>query len=151
MWSLHPAEGVPPASASRATRYTPNTFMRRDSDRGLLPGSAEFPDERPVHVRFERKEISRFDPERFDRVAFALRAVRLLKPAGMTVAVYEGNFAVRVESGRDLRGGPAATWGMIAVPPHASRGEIALAVARLAGRADEPFVMDLIMGWPSAS
>lgn len=122
----------------------------RSGDRGLLPGLAGSTDETPGHVRFERREISRNDPERFDRVAFAIRAVRLLKPAGMTVAVYQGNFAVRIESGRDLRHGAKATWGMIAVPPHASRAEIAMAVARLAGRAEDPYVLDLLMAWAPA-
>ncbi|MBI5533376.1 MAG: hypothetical protein HY898_11720 [Deltaproteobacteria bacterium] len=119
--------------------------MPGDRDEGLLPGPARQHGDESAHVRFDRRELSLRDPEKFDRVAFAMRALRLLKPAHMTVVVYEGNFAVRVHKGPDLRHGPESSWGMIAVPPHASRAEIAVAVVDLAGRTHDPYAVDLVM------
>jgi len=119
--------------------------MPRDRDEGLLPGPARQHGDESAHVRFDRQELSTCDPERFDRLAFAMRAVRMLKPRQMTVVVYEGNVGVRVHKGPDRRNGPEATWGMIAVPPHASRAEIAVAVATLAGRTEDPYAVDLVM------
>jgi hypothetical protein len=81
-------------------------------------------------------------------VAFAIRALRMVMPAEMTVAVFEGRFAVRANKGRDFGRGSNATWGMLAVPAHASRAEIALAVASLAGREQDPYVIDLILAPP---
>jgi hypothetical protein len=107
--------------------------------------------EQPAHVRFDRREFSLRDPEHFDRLAFAMRAVRLLKPPHMTVVVYPGNHAVRVRKGPDLRHGPNATWGMVAVPPHASRAEIAVAIASLTDHERRPFLLDLLMTQPAAA
>ena len=97
------------------------------------------------HVRVDRREFVRADTESFDRVAFALHALRLLQPPQMTVAVFEGCFGVRAQSGWDLRNGPNAKWAMLSVAPHASRVEIALAVAGLAGRERDPYMLDLVL------
>ena len=85
--------------------------------------------------------------ERFDRLAFAERAVALLKPANMRVAIAEGRSRVVVEAGR-LWGRPdGTTWAMLCVPPMASRRAITAAVAALAGsgaEAPEPYVLDAL-------
>jgi hypothetical protein len=101
-----------------------------------------------AHVRIDRRELPRPDSEVFDRMAFARRALRLLKPPEMTVAVFEGCLCVRAETGRDLRNGPSATWAMLSIPPFASRVEIALAIAGLAGRSPDPYVLDLLLAMP---
>ena len=94
----------------------------------------------------ERRRIA-YGDERFDRLKFAMRALRILRPRGMKVAVYEARFDVRVEQGRDFaRGADAkASWAMVGIPPHASREHIALALAELAGVSRVPFVIDVLL------
>jgi hypothetical protein len=84
------------------------------------------------------------DLERFDRIAFAMHALRLLSPPKVTVAIYRAGLRLRVERGRDLHAGAGATWATLGIPPHASRRQIALAVAELAGLAEVPYVVDLL-------
>lgn len=101
---------------------------------------------KPAHVWIDRREITvDRDESSFDRIAFAMRALRLVKPAGMTVAVFEGRQSVRTDKGRNLRAGPEASWAIVSVPPHASRADIAVAVASLAGKSKDPYVLDLIL------
>ena len=102
-----------------------------------------------AHVRLDRRVIAHRDSESFDRLAFAMRALRIFKPPEMTVAVFEGRLAVCADHGRDYGRGPTATWGMLSVPPWASKAEIALAVASLAGRDQDPYVIDLILAPPT--
>lgn len=85
------------------------------------------------------------DPEAFDRVAFALRALGALRPPGLTVAVYRRHGAMKVDTVRDLRGGEGARWAMGGIPPRASRAHIALALAELAGVTDVPYAVDILL------
>jgi hypothetical protein len=86
--------------------------------------------------------------ERFDRVAFAERALALLRPPPHTiVAVCEGRSRVKVASGRTW-GRPGERWAMVSVPPNASRRAIALAVAEIAD-ASTPWALDVLLGSPS--
>ncbi len=85
------------------------------------------------------------DPERFDRIAYALHALDVLAPPALTVAVYPANLHLHVERGNDHRAGPPAEWAILGIPPHASRRQIAVAVADLAGLADTPYVVDLLV------
>ena len=78
-------------------------------------------------------------------MAFARRALSILAPEGMTVALYEGRFDLRIERGRDWSGARDATWAMVAIPPGTSRESIALALAELAGVAHVPFVIDTLL------
>ena len=101
---------------------------------------------KPAHVWIDRREITLEDDDTsFDRVAFAMRALRLIKPPHMTVAVFEGRQHLRTDKGRNLQGGPKSSWGIVSVPPHASRADIAVAIATLAGKSDDPYVLDLIL------
>jgi len=82
--------------------------------------------------------------ESFDRMAFAERALDLVRPRDTTVALCEGVFSVRVESGRqwgDPRGG---RWAIVSVPPRASRRAIAIAIAGLAGER-RPWALDVLL------
>ena len=84
--------------------------------------------------------------EEFDRVEFAMRALRVLRPRKMTVAVYQqrhDNF--RVERVRNLRAGDGATWTSFGIPRGASRAQIAYALAELAGAENSPFVVDVLI------
>lgn len=69
--------------------------------------------------------------ERFDRAAFARRALELVRPHRTTVAICPDASQLRVERGRRW-GRPGESWAMLAVPRYASRRAIALAVAELA-------------------
>lgn len=98
----------------------------------------------------ERRRFAKTEGiERFDRVAFAIRAIEILKPRGMTVAVYQGRFELRVERGRQWGGAPDATWAMVSVPPDASREEIVFALAELSGTPATPWLLDTLLSNPS--
>jgi hypothetical protein len=70
--------------------------------------------------------------EPFDRMAFARRALELVRPVQTRVALCEGARRMRVEMG-PMWGRRPERWAVLAIPPHASRRAIALAVAELAG------------------
>jgi len=84
--------------------------------------------------------------ELFDRMAFAQRAVSLVKPANMRVAIAESRARVLVEAGRTWGKPEGARWAMLCVPPMASRRAIVVAVAALAGPTTEPYVLDVLLG-----
>jgi hypothetical protein len=88
------------------------------------------------------RAVDETSDERFDRGAFARRAIDLVDPKKTTVAICEGASRLRVESGRVW--GRGERWAMLAIPTHASRRAIALAVA---GLAHEPgaWVLDVLM------
>lgn len=85
------------------------------------------------------------DPEDFDRIDFAMHALRLLRPQRLTVAVYRRHAELRVECVRDLAQGEGARWAMVGIPPRASRAQIAHALAELAGVADVPYAVDVLL------
>jgi len=92
----------------------------------------------------ERRRLA-LGVERFDRMKFALRALDILRPRGMKIALYEGRFDLRVEQGRNFGAGPERTWAMVGIPPHASPEHIAVALAELVGVASMPYVIDLLV------
>ena len=103
-------------------------------------------DELPRHVLVEEEQrFEHRDPEPFDRVAFAMHALSLLRPRRMKVAVYSSVSYLRVEHGRELADGVPARWAIVGIPPQASRESIAMALAELAGVARLPFVVDLLV------
>ena len=77
------------------------------------------------------------------RVAPLVRALGLVRPDHIRVAVYTRPTNLRVERGRDLSGDDAS-WALVGIPPDASRQSIALALAELAGLSSAPFVVDLL-------
>ena len=102
-------------------------------------------DDRSEYVIEERRAIARdAGQERFDRIAFALRALELLKPRKMTVAVFAGRFELKIERGRDWAKGPEATWAMVSIPPDASRERIILALTELSGLPATPWLLDTL-------
>lgn len=92
----------------------------------------------------EQRALDVTSSEEFDRIAFAMRALALLRPP-MTVAVYPKTSGLSVEQGRDLCAEPAGTWAMLGIPPNASRAHIALAVAELAPEGRRPWLLDLLV------
>lgn len=106
-------------------------------------------DEHRWYVEERRRFARDSGIERFDRVAFALRAIEILKPPNMTVAVYQGRFELRIERGRRWGGPRGATWAMISVPPDASREDIVFALAELAGTQLTPWLLSVLLADPS--
>lgn len=92
----------------------------------------------------ERREYRRTF-EHFDRIAFAMRALRVLRPDSMRVAVYSRIRELRVERGRDLSSGEHESFALLGIPPDASRESIALALAELAGLSGTPFLVDVLV------
>ena len=91
-----------------------------------------------------RRQLRYRDPTEFDRIAFAMRALRRLRPRGLTVAVYEAVSTLHIESWRDLRrrGGSQA---IVGIPPDASREHIAYALAELAGVESVPYAVQMLL------
>ena len=94
------------------------------------------------------REIDETSGERFDRAAFARQALELVNPPRTTVAICEGASRMRVASGRlwgRVREGQSERWALLAIPDHASRRAIALAVAELA-HMPRPYLLDVLIG-----
>lgn len=87
------------------------------------------------------EDCERRPDQRFDRLAFALRAVGLLSPAQTRVAVFSSSRLV-VEQGRDLERGPRARWAMVGIPRDASAQSIVLALTRLERVAATPYSLE---------
>jgi hypothetical protein len=104
---------------------------------------------RAANTRHERTEprlhLEYHDPSEFDRIAFAMRALRVLRPKQMKVAVYRASSALQVQSGREHARGDGATWAMVGIPPHASREHIAYALVELAGVESIPYAVQMVL------
>ena len=103
------------------------------------------------HERIEpRVHLEYRDPSEFDRIAFAMRALRLLQPKRMKVAVYQASSSLQIASGEEWRRGEGATWAMVGIPPHASREHIAYALVELAGVASVPYAVRMVLAADAA-
>ncbi len=91
--------------------------------------------------RFEARST-----EQFDRVAYTLELLEVLKPQ-LTVGVYGTLRHMHVEQGRLSSKGP---WALFGVPPHATRESIVQAVVELSGVGNAPFLVDLLSAKPVA-
>jgi len=105
-----------------------------------------------VEIARERElaEVESSD-ERLDRLAFAERALRLVRPRHTKVALCPGPSGVRarvkLEAGRAWGAAQKdERWAILSVPPTASKRAIAVAVAGLAGPSHEPYVLDVLLG-----
>jgi hypothetical protein len=85
----------------------------------------------------EAVDLAESSAERFDRIAFAERAIALIRPPHTTVAICEGTRSVHVESGRQWGAPLGARWAVVSVPPDASRRAIASAVLGLYSGEDD--------------
>lgn len=95
--------------------------------------------------RFEEQvrasDYERHPWQRFDRVAFALRALRLLIPAQTRIVVFRSN-RLQVTQGLDLSRGSNARWVMLGIPWDASAESIVLALAQLDGLRQRPYALE---------
>jgi hypothetical protein len=96
-------------------------------------------------VEEERVVADEGSRELFDRIAFATRAVEIVRPRRMTVCVCEGKSKLTVQSGRAWGGHPNETWAVVSVPRTASRRAIALAVSRLGTAPGGPYALDVLL------
>lgn len=82
--------------------------------------------------RIEQAEVlAESSTETFDRIAFAERAVALVRPPQTRVAICEGSRHVHVTSGRQWGEKAGSRWAIVSVPRNASRRAIASAVLAL--------------------
>jgi len=96
--------------------------------------------------RFEQAEdYAQESGEVFDRIAFAARAVALVRPRGTTVAICKGRRHVRISCGKQWGSGPDARWAILSVPPAASRRAIASAVLGLGVGRARPWALDVLV------
>jgi hypothetical protein len=106
-----------------------------------------FPKIREVSGEFRRVETEHSD-ERFDRMAFAERAVDLVARQalreGLIVVLCEGS-RLRVETGRRWGGAPGDRWALVSVSKTASKESIAAAVASLAQGAPGAYALDVLL------
>lgn len=103
------------------------------------------PTRNDTHTVEAERQFEARSGESFNRIAYALELLRLLKPP-MTVAVYSNRRQVQIEQGRALGDQPA--WALCGVPPHASRASIARELVKLSGLEDAPFLVDLLVAAP---
>lgn len=95
--------------------------------------------------RFEEIDETDQSSESFDRIAFALRALALVRPPRTTVAICQGSRRVRVEAGRQWGGSDGERWAVLSVPMNASRRAIASAVLELGVGVARPWALDILI------
>lgn len=98
------------------------------------------------------RALSETSDERFDRLAFAQKALDLVNPERTRIAICVEQTrssrplrtpAVRVESGRAWGRGEGARWAILSIPARASRRAIAIAVSELSG-SPAPYALDVL-------
>lgn len=95
----------------------------------------------------EIDEPSQSSSESFDRIAFAERALALVRPPRTTVTICPGARRVRVQAGRQWGAPLGDRWAILSVPMNASRRAIASAVLDLGdGTVPRPWALDVLIG-----
>lgn len=91
-----------------------------------------------------RRRIEHHDPEAFDRIAFAMRALDVLRPKQLRVALYRTTSSMQVEVVNDVsrKGYRVASVG---IPDHASAAHIAYALAEIAGVTSVPYAVQMML------
>ncbi len=108
-------------------------------------------DVQPGHVWEDQRRVRYYRREDFDRVRYALRVIDALRPPHMNILVREGVGEVRIDRGHQWDMPSGYTWAMVAVPPEASREEIALALIELGGFSGSPFLLDSLLALDAES
>ena len=99
-------------------------------------------------ARFEqvdpRRRIELHDLETFDRIAFAMRALDVLRPKRLRVALYRTTSQMQVEVVKDVsrEGYRVASVG---IPDDASAAHIAYALAEIAGVTSVPYAVQMML------
>jgi len=112
--------------------------FQKDPDSAVRGSST---DKRFVEFVNDERE---YDREAFNRVAYAAQLLKMLK-VRQKVAICVGTERIHVEQG-GLPGLPRSKpWAILSIPPDASRAHIAITIAELAGRARDPYVLDMML------
>jgi hypothetical protein len=85
----------------------------------------------------------------FDRLAFAIRAIQLLRPQSTDVAVYRSTH-LHVVQGRDLSRGGRGRWAIVGIPSDASAQSVALALLELTDLSQRPLALELALAEAAA-
>lgn len=94
----------------------------------------------------QAEDLAERSAESFDRIAFAERALELVRPPRTTVAICEGSRRVQVVAGREWRdAAPDARWAIVSVPRDASRRAIAAAVLGLHDGSARAWALDVLV------
>lgn len=100
-----------------------------------------------LEVIEEIDDTAQSSTESFDRIAFAERALALVRPPGTTVAICPGARRLRVQSGRQWGAPIGKRWAVLSVPANASRRAIASAILELGdGSTPRPWALDVLIG-----
>jgi hypothetical protein len=91
-----------------------------------------------------RRRVEHHDTENFDRIAFAMRALDVLRPKRLRVALYRTTSSMQVEVVSDVarEGYRVASVG---IPDHASAAHIAYALAEIAGVTSVPYAVQMML------
>ena len=93
----------------------------------------------------QAEDLAESSTESFDRIAFAERALELVRPPRTTVAICEGTRAVKVALGRQWGKEPDARWAVVSVPRDAPRRAIAAAALALHDGSARAWALDVLM------
>ncbi len=94
----------------------------------------------------QAEDLAESSTESFDRIAFAERALALVRPPRTTVAICQGSRRVKVASGRQWgHEAPDAKWAILSVPLDASRRAIATAVLALHDGTARAYALDVLV------
>lgn len=85
----------------------------------------------------------------FDRMAFALRALDVLRPK-VTVVLYPRSRWLDVERPLDTSRRDGARAAVVGIPPYATREQIAVALLDAVGREPEPWLVATLAALPGA-
>lgn len=93
----------------------------------------------------QAEDPSQVSSDSFDRIAFAERALALVRPPGTIVAIRQGYRRVSVSAGRQWGDREGARWAILSVPQNASRRAIATAVLDLVSGEPRAWALDVLM------
>lgn len=100
----------------------------------------------PEHVwEVQDLRVRRYRRERFDRIRYAREVLDALSPVHVDVTLCEGYRDLRIEKGRAWLRPPGFQWALVAIPPEATREEIALALLDLSGFPSGAFALETLL------
>jgi hypothetical protein len=144
----------------RASRVDPSAWRRARRERGSGAHSGppllgrkrrDDDDQLASWVYRDRTYREHTESAGWDALRYALQVLRVLGIADTSIALFYGTRGVSVDSGRDWGRGPGQRWATVSVAPWATREEVAAALMALAGRADEPLLLQSLLALEKAS
>lgn len=96
------------------------------------------------------RSYERRQHQRFDRLQFALEALKLLGSGSSRIVVFTSS-KLEIRQGLDLVRGPHARWVMVGIPRDASAESIVLALARIEGAKRTPYALQATLSAAEAA